>query len=257
FEIIVIFQYIYVFILHILYNLILSFKLKQIFILFIASYIHVCGRKNPNYGECIVDSINSARSKVCTGMPEYDIPPLEPVTIDKIVIYNTDNLKLSVEDSKIRGFCDFEIKSINISPDQLQFDVDFMLKHLEMDSTYDFDIRLLVSLANRGLVKVFADNLEGKLVIDFKIETKNDRTEIYASKVNVNLDVKTFKFEFDDSEKDMVQLHEILSQTINDNQQDIINKVKPIFEKKFSEVVMTVANKIAYNRKEQLFPDKP
>ncbi|XP_011706615.1 PREDICTED: uncharacterized protein LOC105461811, partial [Wasmannia auropunctata] len=114
-------------------------------------YINLCARKNLNYDECIVDSVNKAKSKVCTGMSEFDISPIKVLTIE-IAIYSTDSPKLNPKNSKVRGFCDFKIKSINISADQLQFDVDFRLKHLEMDSTYDFDIRLLVQLDSKRLV---------------------------------------------------------------------------------------------------------
>ncbi|XP_011706353.1 PREDICTED: uncharacterized protein LOC105461550, partial [Wasmannia auropunctata] len=116
------------------------------------SYIHVCGRKNPNFNECLLDSINIAKGKVCTGMPEFDIPPSEPLTFDKIVMYNTNNLKLNVEDVKMRGFCNFEVKSINTSSNRLHFEIDVVVKRIQVDCKYDFDIRILVPLANKGLI---------------------------------------------------------------------------------------------------------
>ncbi|XP_011689932.1 PREDICTED: uncharacterized protein LOC105451267 [Wasmannia auropunctata] len=221
------------------------------------SYIHVCGRKNPNYNECILDSANIAKSRVCTGMPEFDIPPSEPLIIDKIIIFNTNNLKLNLEDVKVTGFCNFEIKSVNTSSDRLHLKMNVVQKHIDVHSKYDVDIRILVSLVNKGLVNVSLDNVEAILSIDLKIETKNNKTEIYASKVNLDIHLKTFKIEFDNSEKDLVQLHEAIRQVVNDNQQEVLNKIEPVMEKKFSEIIMSVVNKITYNRIEQVFPDKP
>jgi len=103
-----------------------------------------------------MDNINSLKAKICTGMPEFNVSSTEPVTIDEIVVYNTDNLKLYLKDSKLKGFCDFIISSLNISPDKLHFDLDFTFKHIDMDSLYDFDIRLLVPLAHKGLIHVSA-----------------------------------------------------------------------------------------------------
>jgi len=123
---------------------------------FIASYIHVCGRKNPDYTQCIMDNIDNIKFKICTGMPEFNLSPIEPVTIDEIVIYNTDNLKLYLKDSNITDFCNFVVSSLNISPDKLHFDIDFIFKHLNMNSLYDVDIRLLVQIAHKGLVHVSA-----------------------------------------------------------------------------------------------------
>jgi len=108
------------------------------------------------------------------------------------------------------------------------------------------------------LLKMFfsTDNAEGKIVLELKEVTKNGKRQIYVSKATVNLDLKTFNYEFDKSEKEMVQLHEILSNTIIENKQDIINKVTPALEKKISEVAILVINKAFYNRYEQLFPDE-
>ena len=89
-------------------------------------------------------------------MPELNVAPIEPMNIDEIIIYNTDNLKLNVKESKIRGFCDFVINSLQVSSDKLHFDFDFVLKHLDMESVYNFDMRVLVPLANKGLVHVSA-----------------------------------------------------------------------------------------------------
>ncbi|XP_018365461.1 PREDICTED: uncharacterized protein LOC108762784 [Trachymyrmex cornetzi] len=220
------------------------------------SYIHVCGLNNPNYGQCIVDNINNINNKICTGMPELNVPPLEPINIDELVIYNTDNLKLSVKESKITGFCNFVINSLQVSSDKHHFDLDVTFKHLDMESVYDFDMHVLVPLANKGMVHVSADNLEAKIILDLKVETKNGKTEIYISKVKTILDVKTFKYVFDDSEKDLVQLHEALSNVVNENEKDIIIKVKPALEEAVSKLIITVVNNIFRNRYEQLFPNE-
>ncbi|KAG5327777.1 TAKT protein, partial [Pseudoatta argentina] len=236
------------------YYIILNTFIK--FKLFIASYIHVCGRNDPNYDQCIVNTINNINSKICTGMPELNVASAEPMNIDEIIIYNTDNLKLSVKESKIRGFCNFVINSLQVSSDKRHFDLDFVLKHLDMESVYDFDMRVLVPVANKGQVHVSADNLEAKIIIDFKEETKNGKTEIYASKVKTILNVKTFKYEFDDSEKNLVQLHEALTNIINENEKDIIIKVKPALEEAVSKLIITVVNNVVRSRFEQLFPNK-
>jgi len=219
------------------------------------SYFHVCVRNDPNYGQCIVDNINSARSMVCQkGLPEFDVAPIEPIVIDRINIYDTDNLKLNIQDSKVTGFCNWEITSHQIDAEKLHFVIEFTLKHLDMDSTYDFDIRVLMPLANKGLIHISTDNLTGKLILDSKEVTKNGETQIYASKINTNLDIKSFKYEFDNSEKNLVQLHEALTSTIRENEKDIISKVKPQLEETTSKIIMSLFNKVAINRAAQLFP---
>lgn len=124
--------------------------------LFLASYIHPCSLQDPNYGQCFVDNANIIKSKICGGIPELNIFPNEPVVIDKVIIYDTNNLKLSLQDVKIYGECNFTIKSFSINPEKLHHRIDVILHHITMDTIYDFDINLLVSIANKGIAHVTA-----------------------------------------------------------------------------------------------------
>jgi len=221
------------------------------------SYIHVCGRKDPNYDQCITDNINNLRSKICTsGVPEFNIPPIEPIIIDKIVIYDLYNLKLFLRNTKISNFCDFVINSIHTDLNRLHYDFDVTFKHLDVYTMYGFDIRLLVPLTHKGLAGITSDNLGGKISLDLKVVTKNGKKHIYASKVNTNLDVKSFNYKFDDSEKDLVQLHEILNSTIKSNEKDIVDRIKSAMEETFSKMVILISNNITRSGYEQLFPEE-
>ncbi|XP_011171036.1 uncharacterized protein LOC105203821 [Solenopsis invicta] len=224
------------------------------------SYIRICGRNSSNdvYGQCIADNINNVKNTICSqGLPEFNVPPVEPMIIDKIVVYDRDSFKLISTDAKIRGLCDFEITSHNVSSDKLRFEIDFKFKRLTVDAKYDFDIQILVSLAHKGLIHVTGDDTGLKWEVQLKEVTKNGKTEIYASKVKTKLIItKKIGFELNDKEEGLSQLHEIISKTLNDNYEEIINTLKPSIEAKASKIIMSILNKITYNNFEQMFPDE-
>lgn len=99
-----------------------------------------------------------------------------------------------------------------------------------------------------------ADDILGTLTLDLKEITKKGQKQIYASGASFNLDIKTFDFAFDDKDKDLVQLHEILLNTVNENKKDIADKFKPKVEETVSKLLIEVANNVTSNRYEQLFP---
>lgn len=101
-----------------------------------------------------MDNLEFLKDKICNGIPELDISPNEPTVIDKIVIYDMDNLKLHLEDTKIYGKCDFIVKSFEIDPTKYNYKFDIVFHNLKMDTVYDFDINLLVSIANKGLAHI-------------------------------------------------------------------------------------------------------
>ncbi|KAL0101146.1 hypothetical protein PUN28_018773 [Cardiocondyla obscurior] len=136
----------------------------------------------------------------------------------------------------------------------MEFEV--LFEHLNLDSMYDFDIHVLVQLANKGKVHIATDKVKGKVVIDFKEATKDNVKQIYVGKTNTKLDINTFVYEFDDSEKDLVQLHEVMRNTISENENDILKKVRPALEQIVSKTLLSLVNKITVNRFEELFPDQ-
>ena len=56
--------------------------------------------------------------------------------------------------------------------------------------------------------------------------------------------------------KDLVQLHEALTNIVNENEKDIIIKVKPALEEAVSKLIITIVNNVVRNRFEQLFPNE-
>lgn len=85
---------------------------------------------------------------------------------------------------------------------------------------------------------------------------KNGEEHVYAAKVNTNINITTIKYDFDESEKDLVQLRQAIRNIVNSNTQDIIDKVKPIIEENISKVIISIVNSIGRSNYKKLFPDK-
>ncbi|KAL6255409.1 hypothetical protein P5V15_013744 [Pogonomyrmex californicus] len=130
------------------------------------------------------------------------------------------------------------------------------MKHLRMNTTYDFDIRLLVDIAHKGIVHITMDNVRAKIGIDMKVITKNDKKYIYISKMNTILTLTEFIYKFDESEKEMIQLHEIISNVIQNDKKNIVSKVKPALEETVTKHIISILNDVFYTRYEELFPER-
>jgi len=117
-----------------------------------ASYIHICGRRNPNLDQCIVDSVRNMKDKLCVGIPELSVPSIDPVIIDKIAILDSPNSKLHLSNLIINGLCDYNVSSLHMDLEQNRYDLVISFRHLLINATYEFDIRLLVPIAHKGNV---------------------------------------------------------------------------------------------------------
>ncbi|XP_029169744.1 uncharacterized protein LOC114939568 [Nylanderia fulva] len=223
----------------------------------IPSYINVCGRRDPNLERCILDNINNIKPKICEGIPELDIPPNDPLILEKLVISETANNKLYMRDTKITGLCDFTINDFNLDMNTLHFDAKVSFGRLLMNSTYDFDVRLLVPIAQKGLVYITTDSVAADVNIDMKIITKSGTKYMYLSQIKINLDIKDYDVKYDLNESDLGQLNEVIRNLIGNNQREIIDTFKPALEEIVSKRILLVSNDIVKHfTYEELFPDR-
>jgi len=104
-----------------------------------------------------VDNIYGIKDKLCAGIPEFNISAAVPIIIDKIVIFDTDNLKLFLKDVKITRICDgIHINSVHTDPERLHFNFEILFNQIYIDSLYNFNMHVLVPFANEEPVIITA-----------------------------------------------------------------------------------------------------
>lgn len=75
-----------------------------------AEFLHICQTNDPQYEECISDSIEHLRPYLKTGVPEYNIPSMEPLLLKKLTFTPTNSIRVQAADIEAFGASDFEIK---------------------------------------------------------------------------------------------------------------------------------------------------
>ncbi|XP_012219407.1 protein takeout [Linepithema humile] len=220
----------------------------------IPSYIHVCGRKDPNLDKCILDNIDNLKGKICEGIPELDIPSNDPLYLDKLIISESNSVKLYVKNTEVSGLCDFTIKNFTMNLDTLRYATKISFNRIYMNTTYDFNIRILVPIAYQGKVYIITDNVDADVNLNFKMITKGAKRYIYLSKILLNLDIKDFENQYENT-GNLGQLQEIIENFIGNNNEEIIKTFKPALEEAVSKVIISVANDIVKHfTYEELFP---
>lgn len=110
----------------------------------------MCGRKNPNLSQCVTDSSNNMKDNLCEGIPEMEIPPLKLLTIPKLILSDTNNVRLYVKDAHIMGLCNFVVNNANVDLDKLKINLNISIPNVLINSTYDFNIHVMVPIISKG-----------------------------------------------------------------------------------------------------------
>jgi len=65
----------------------------------------ICSRNDPNINECVSNSIEQLRHKLSTGIPELEIPAIEPLLMKRIhLLRGPRNAKLDFRLSNIQVY---------------------------------------------------------------------------------------------------------------------------------------------------------
>ncbi|XP_011171043.2 uncharacterized protein LOC105203827 [Solenopsis invicta] len=225
----------------------------------VPSYIHVCGRKDPNIDECILHNVENIKDKICEGIPELDIESNNPFRLDKIVIFDTPAAHIYFIDANVLGLCNFVVNSFHIDMNTLKFNVDLSFKKLQINGTYDVNIHILsTNFAQKAPIYITTENVGAKVDADISIVTKSGKRYVYLSKMTINLDIKGYDIAFDPTQSEQLQqLSQIVRNFVGNNQKEILNFIKPSLEKEITKRIMSTSNDIVKHfTYEELFLDR-
>lgn len=97
-----------------------------------------------------MDNIKNVKSKICKGLPELNIPSLDPFILDELILSDTSNTKIYIRNAQVTGLCEFNVTYLHTDFEKFHFDIDLVFNQIRVNATYDFDIRLLIPIAYKG-----------------------------------------------------------------------------------------------------------
>lgn len=123
---------------------------------FPASYIHVCGAKNPNLNQCIINSVNALAPVLEVGIPELNIPPANPFEIETLPLADLPNFKAIGHNIKVYGLSTYKIKSLQVDLENQYLTIDLQFDDIHMLADYDLEARILIPIQGKGPISMNA-----------------------------------------------------------------------------------------------------
>lgn len=125
-----------------------------------ASYIQICGRRNPALDKCIENSVNSLMPRLKNGLPELDVPPLEPLEMKEIKLAELDDFQAVATNCKLSGLSNFTLKSFVADFDKKMFKMELTFPKVIMESDYDVKAKIIVPINEKGPIKTITGKLQ-------------------------------------------------------------------------------------------------
>ncbi|KAH0555235.1 uncharacterized protein LOC123263857 [Cotesia glomerata] len=239
--------------------LLLCFVLS--FVLFasaeVPSYIPICGRRDPNLNDCIIKSVAQLRPKLREGIPEFDVPPVDPLLInERVTISDTADFKVAASNIKVYDSLDFEVKKFNADMKNQKVDINLFFKKMRFENDYDVKVKILVPIEASGPIESVGMNIESNSTVQFKLLNTKKGQQLFFTSAKSKLKIGDYTVKFVPNNT-TAALSEAINAVLNGNRQEIIDTITPHIEKVISAKILEISNQITKHfTYDELFPDR-
>lgn len=85
------------------------------FVFFLAEYLHICQKADPNLKGCIETSIETLRPFLIKGIPSLDVPSIDPIDIGNLLVSEktqSNGLHITAKNIRAFGASTFKLKNL-------------------------------------------------------------------------------------------------------------------------------------------------
>ncbi|XP_068629036.1 protein takeout-like [Battus philenor] len=217
----------------------------------IPDYIQVCKRDQDTINECVRKSVEVLRPKLLEGIPEIDVPSLDPFYISEISPSSSSNTKgfqATGKDIMVSGAGNYSIKSVELDLEKQTFRARIRFPKLHFEGKYKVDIQfLLLPIRGEGTLSADAIKCTVDCLLRYKIVERNGVEYIEFTDLDNDINIRDYKINLQGLFNGDKSLEEATNQALNENKAELIKAVKPFAEKSVSNIILDAANKITKN----------
>ncbi|KAI5713682.1 hypothetical protein M8J76_003476 [Diaphorina citri] len=159
----------------------------------IPDYIHICQRSDPQANICINNSIEALRSKLAEGIPELDVPAIEPLIIPTIRLKRgtqAAQLDANMTGIAVYGCSSFRIDELRTDLVNNVFNFKLTLPKLRFSGKYSLNMNVLFLRVN-GKGDMFGNFTDYKPTVQmrgFKVQ-KDGQTYLKMGKMTIKIKI--------------------------------------------------------------------
>ncbi|KAL1140599.1 hypothetical protein AAG570_000529 [Ranatra chinensis] len=180
-------------------------------------------------------------------MPEYKVPSIEPLHIDKLIAGDGIGITVTTTNIEVYGCSNFTINRMDADLPGCKFDFDISFDHLKITGKYNIDGRiLLIPIKGQGTMGSDVYDAKAKCSLKcelFKEKGSNDDFAHFTG-LEMAIDVNKGKLHLDNLFGNERLLGEVINTAINLNFRQFIEELKPLIQKTLSEFMLVTANNI-------------
>jgi len=223
----------------------------------IPNFIHVCRKNDPLLDDCMVKSIETLRPYLVKGIPELDVPSIDPMIIGDLLMSErtrTNGLRLSAKKIRAFGASLFKLKKIEVVEYGRLYNVEAFFPKLNIDGVYEINGQMLqIPVKGSGPLSANYTDCTGNIRLMFERKQENDL--VHLKKLIIKIKVGGGRVRLDNLFNGDRILGDAVNNAINQNFDSASRDIIPIVERALQRVIKDIATKITKNfTYKQVFP---
>lgn len=230
----------------------------------LAKYVpNLCKFSDPMLDKCMTDNVKEILKYAKTGIPELNIPVLEPFIIQELDLtifrgisstllgggsQRTDKHKSYVRNLKIHHSSEFTMNQLKSNFKNKEFYLDLFFPRFEMEGEYDVNLQMFnMPIKSTGPVYINVTNTLVKATLNGQTIKRKNETYLLFDTISINVDFKDFSVMIENLFKKDQNLNRGINDMIKTQKAELRKLMMPMIEELAGKMVLDMVNKILAN----------
>ncbi|XP_046669012.1 protein takeout-like isoform X1 [Homalodisca vitripennis] len=207
-----------------------------------------CKMSDPMLPMCFMLATDIIRPQLVAGIPERNIPPIEPLVIPMVMLQqgtSAVNYKANLKNIKVIGLGNYQFKNVVLNVPKLMAAARVEVPTIQLVSDYTIKGRaLVVPIEGDGIFRANLTNVKADVMIVAALKKRKGEEFLHLKMVKSRLTVGKATANFDNLFNGDKTLSKATNDFVNQNAQDIIEEIKPAVEAVVSMLIEDIGNKV-------------
>ncbi|CAH1736156.1 unnamed protein product [Aphis gossypii] len=226
----------------------------------LAKYATLCKLSDPKLSLCLTTLMKDILKHSKAGIPELNIPTLEPFIIPEIdlkifqglgatifggTVQRSDKSKAFARNLIIHHSSEFDIHDLKVDINKNEFFIDLSFPKLEMEGEYDVNLIMFnMPIKSTGPVFINATDIAVKATLNGKTVKRKSETLLLFDSIDIKVDFKDYSISIQNLFKKDQNLNRALNDLIKSQKAELRKLTMPMIEELAGKMVLSMINQI-------------
>lgn len=116
--------------------------------------LYICGRNTPDPDSCMAKSIKSMDRYFREGIPELNVPSLDPMIIKEVVLADIPDFRAIATNAAMLGFANFSLSNAKFNAKNQTMSSFLRCKTIHLDTDFHVSAKIVVPINEKGRLKI-------------------------------------------------------------------------------------------------------